>query len=70
MIKDKVVIITGASQGIGARLANTFLERGYDLVATSRHISQSTEIPASDRVARVDGDIADPATAGNVVDAG
>lgn len=66
--EHKVVIITGASQGIGAGLANTFLERDYNVVATSRHISQSTEIPASDRVARVDGDIADPATARNVVD--
>jgi NAD(P)-dependent dehydrogenase (short-subunit alcohol dehydrogenase family) len=60
---DKTVIITGASQGIGAGLANGFLERGYDVVATSRRVSRSVEISASDRLARVDGDIADPETA-------
>ena len=34
------VIITGASQGIGAGLANSFLEKGYKVVATSRRVSQ------------------------------
>jgi NAD(P)-dependent dehydrogenase (short-subunit alcohol dehydrogenase family) len=60
---DKTVIVTGASQGIGAGLANRFLERGYNVVATSRRVTQSAEIVASDRVARVDGDIAEPETA-------
>lgn len=64
----KTVLITGASQGIGAGLANTFLARGYNVVATSRRVSQTKEIAASDRLARVDGDIADPATARSVVD--
>ena len=65
---DKTVIITGASQGIGAGLASGFLERGYNVVATSRRVSQSAEINASDRLARVDGDIADPETAKAVVE--
>ena len=65
---DKTVIITGASQGIGAGLANSFLEKGYKVVATSRRVSQSAEISASDRLARVDGDIADPETAKAVVE--
>src|SRR5260370_26063332 len=64
----KTAIITGASQGIGAGLANSFLERGYNVVATSRRVSQSAEINASDRLARVDGDIADPETAKAVVE--
>ena len=67
MPSQKTVIITGASQGIGAGIASTFLERGYNVVATSRRVSHSAEVKASDRVARVDGDIADPATAKNVV---
>jgi len=66
-VTDKTVIITGASQGIGAGLTNSFLERGYKVVATSRRVSQSTELSASDRLARVDGDIADPETAKAVV---
>ena len=65
---DRTVIVTGASQGIGAGLANRFLERGYNVVATSRRVSQSAEIGASDRLARVDGDIADPETAKSVVE--
>ena len=65
---DKTVIITGASQGIGAGLANRFLERSYNVVATSRRVSQSAEISASDRLALVDGDIADPETAKAVVE--
>jgi NAD(P)-dependent dehydrogenase (short-subunit alcohol dehydrogenase family) len=65
---DKTVIITGASQGIGAGLANRFLERGYNVVATSRRVTQSAEISASERLARVDGDIAEPETAKAVVE--
>jgi NAD(P)-dependent dehydrogenase (short-subunit alcohol dehydrogenase family) len=65
---DKTVIITGASQGIGAGLANRFLERGYNVVATSRRVGQSAEIGASDRLACVDGDIAEPETAKAVVE--
>ena len=34
----KTVIVTGASQGIGAGVANLFLERGYNVVANSRCI--------------------------------
>src|SRR6202167_1419817 len=60
---DKTVIVTGASQGIGAGLANRFLERGYNVVATSRRMSQSGEVGASERLACVDGDIAEPQTA-------
>jgi NAD(P)-dependent dehydrogenase (short-subunit alcohol dehydrogenase family) len=65
---DKTVIVTGASQGIGAGLANRFLERGYNVVATSRRMSQSGEVGASERLACVDGDIAEPETAKAVVE--
>ena len=65
---DKTVIVTGASQGIGAGLANRFLERGYNVVATSRRVTQSAELSASERLARVDGDIAEPETAKAVVE--
>src|SRR3954463_881386 len=68
-IPRKTVIVTGASQGIGAGIVNGFVERGFNVVANSRKITQSTEVKASDRVALVDGDIGDPATAANVVEA-
>ena len=68
MSTSKTIVITGASQGIGAGLVNTLAGRGYNVVATSRSVSRSSEIPASDKVVRVDGDIADPATARKVVE--
>lgn len=63
----KTVIVTGASQGIGAGVANLFLERGYNVVANSRNISKKNELQRSDNLALVDGDIALPATAETIV---
>jgi NAD(P)-dependent dehydrogenase (short-subunit alcohol dehydrogenase family) len=64
----KTIVITGASQGIGEALVNTFLERGYNVVATSRQISARFPQGASDSVALVDGDIGDAATAKRIVE--
>ena len=64
----KTAVVTGASQGIGAGLVARFVERGFNVVATSRKVSQSTEVAPSDRVALVDGHIGEPATAARVVE--
>src|SRR5262245_60085007 len=64
----KTAIVTGASQGIGAGIVKAFVERGFNVVATSRKVPQSTEVAASDRVALVDGDIGQPATAAKIVE--
>jgi len=64
----KTVIVTGASQGIGAAVANLFLDRGYNVVANSRRITQKNELQRSDNVALVDGDVALPATAAKLVE--
>jgi NAD(P)-dependent dehydrogenase (short-subunit alcohol dehydrogenase family) len=64
----KTVIVTGASQGIGAGIVARFVERGFNVVATSRKVSQSTEVTASERIALVDGHIGEPATATKVVE--
>ena len=61
--KQKTIIVTGASQGIGAAVANLFLDRGYNVVASSRKISQKNELQRSDRLALVDGDIGLASTA-------
>ena len=61
--QQKTVIVTGASQGIGAGIVNAFLARGYNVVATSRSISKSDAFEPSDRLALVDGDIGEMATA-------
>ena len=65
--KQKTIIVTGASQGIGAAVANLFIERGYNVVGNSRKITQSNELQRSDRLALVDGDIGLAATAELIV---
>jgi NAD(P)-dependent dehydrogenase (short-subunit alcohol dehydrogenase family) len=64
----KTVIVTGASQGIGAGVANEFLDRGYNVVANSRNISRRNELKRSDNLVLVDGDIALDATAEKIVE--
>jgi len=59
----KTLIVTGASQGIGAAVANLFLQRGYNVVANSRNITSRNELSRSDHLALVDGDIGQEATA-------
>jgi NAD(P)-dependent dehydrogenase (short-subunit alcohol dehydrogenase family) len=68
MGQSKTAIVTGASQGIGAGIVNGYLERGFNVVATSRKMSESREVKASERVALVDGDIGQPATAARIVE--
>ena len=61
--RQKTIVVTGASPGIGAAVANLFLERGYNVVANSRSISRKTELQRSDNLALVEGDIALATTA-------
>ncbi len=65
MGKSKTVIVTGASQGIGAAVVQAFLDRGYNVVATSRSVSKAG-FKLSQNLAIVDGDIGQTATAENV----
>ena len=67
MDKKKTVIVTGASQGIGAAVVKAFLERGYGVVATSRTVSKSSLNPSPSLVL-VDGDIGEELTAQRVVE--
>jgi NAD(P)-dependent dehydrogenase (short-subunit alcohol dehydrogenase family) len=55
--KKKTVIVTGGSQGIGAGLVKTFLDRGYNVAANSRNITRSRAFEASDSLALVDGSL-------------
>jgi NAD(P)-dependent dehydrogenase (short-subunit alcohol dehydrogenase family) len=65
---QKTAIVTGASQGIGARLANASLKLNYGVVANSRNITKANPFPAFGNLALVDGDIGDPKTAAKIVD--
>jgi NAD(P)-dependent dehydrogenase (short-subunit alcohol dehydrogenase family) len=62
---EKVAIITGASQGIGAGLSKAYRERGYAVIVTARSIGSSED----SGIVAVEGDIADADTAQRVVDA-
>jgi NAD(P)-dependent dehydrogenase (short-subunit alcohol dehydrogenase family) len=62
MAGKKTVIVTGASQGIGAAVVQAFLDRGYNVVATSRNVSKAGFAPSPNLVF-VDGDIGQVATA-------
>ena len=61
--EQKVVIITGASQGFGAGLVKAYRDRNYRVVANSRSIKPS----ADPDVLTVAGDVADPKTADRIV---
>jgi NAD(P)-dependent dehydrogenase (short-subunit alcohol dehydrogenase family) len=56
---QKVAVITGASQGIGAALVRAYRNRGYLVTATSRSISPSSD----DGIVVVPGNISDRRTA-------
>ena len=67
MPEKKTAIITGASRGIGAGLVRGFLKQSYNVVATSRNVSQ--QLTASSALVLIDGDIGKPETAAKVVEA-
>ena len=65
-IEQKVAVITGASQGIGAALVKAYRDRNYRVVATARSVK-----PLSDaNVLVVPGDIADRKTAERAISEG
>jgi NAD(P)-dependent dehydrogenase (short-subunit alcohol dehydrogenase family) len=64
--RPKTVIVTGASQGIGAGIVRAFLARRYDVVGTARNATKSRELSASDHLALIDGDIGQIETAQRV----
>ncbi|WP_277182264.1 SDR family NAD(P)-dependent oxidoreductase [Caballeronia sp. BR00000012568055] len=61
---QKVVIVTGASQGIGAEIVKGFRAKDYRVVATARSITQADD----PNVLAIAGDIGDRATAQRVVE--
>src|ERR1043166_1078497 len=59
----KVVVVTGASQGIGAEVVKAFRKLDYRIVATSRSIKPSDD----ENILNIAGDIGDPTTAQRVI---
>ena len=65
-IEQKVAIITGASQGIGAGLVKAYRDRNFRVVANSRSIRASNDAD----ILSIEGDVGDPTVADRVVRAG
>ena len=65
--RQKKAIVTGAQQGIGAALVETFLKEGYNEVATSLNVTES--FTPSPSLVLVDGDIGKEETAAKAVEA-
>jgi NAD(P)-dependent dehydrogenase (short-subunit alcohol dehydrogenase family) len=65
---SKTVIVTGGSQGIGAGVVKAFLDKGYNVVANSRNITKSVELPQSSKLVLVDGHIGEATVAAKVVE--
>jgi NAD(P)-dependent dehydrogenase (short-subunit alcohol dehydrogenase family) len=66
MSDEKVVIITGASHGIGQGLVVAYRAAGYRVIASALSIDPSTD----QNVLNVAGDIGDPKTADRIVSEG
>ncbi|ULL00205.1 SDR family oxidoreductase [Bradyrhizobium sp. I71] len=62
---EKVAVVTGASQGIGAGIVEKLLDNGYRVVACSRNITSS----GRPDLVEVAGDVARPETARLVIQA-
>lgn len=63
--KSKTIIVTGASQGIGAGVAKAFLGRGYNVVANSLKFTDSA-LADGERLALVEGDVGEASTAAKI----
>ncbi|MCX7774024.1 MAG: SDR family oxidoreductase [Clostridia bacterium] len=47
MKDDKVVLITGCSSGIGRELCGTFMEKGFQVIATARNLEALKDVTAA-----------------------
>jgi NAD(P)-dependent dehydrogenase (short-subunit alcohol dehydrogenase family) len=66
MSSQKVAVVTGASQGIGAALVAAYRKLGYAVVANSRTIAPSDD----PLVLTVPGDVAEPGQGARIIEAG
>jgi NAD(P)-dependent dehydrogenase (short-subunit alcohol dehydrogenase family) len=66
-LTDKVVVVTGASKGIGLAITAHFLEEGARVVASSRGSSPELDALAGDRLVHVTADLAEPGAPAEVI---
>ncbi|WP_426700993.1 SDR family oxidoreductase [Rhodanobacter sp. Col0626] len=64
----KTVLITGCSSGFGLEIARTFLDRGWQVIATMRTPREDV-LPVSDRLRVITLDVTDPRSIQQAVEA-
>ncbi|OMQ31277.1 SDR family oxidoreductase [Ensifer sp. 1H6] len=68
-LKDKVVIVTGASSGIGLETAKMFLAEGSRVVGVSRDMSSAADVGPRDQWLRCEADLGEKGAGEIVADA-
>lgn len=69
-LKNKIVVITGASSGIGKALAEDALSRGARVAVCARNLAKLEQLfPASDRLLCYKADVSKEADCNNFIDA-
>lgn len=66
-LQDKVVVVTGASKGIGLAVARGALEEGARVVAASRSRTPELDALAGERLLHVEADFAEPGAPAEVI---
>jgi len=67
-MKSKTVLITGCSSGFGKLTAQTFREKGWNVIATMRSPEKETELNELDNVLVTRLDVTDPESVKQAVD--
>jgi NAD(P)-dependent dehydrogenase (short-subunit alcohol dehydrogenase family) len=66
-LTDKVVVVTGASKGIGLAVTEHFLDEGARVVASSRGTSPELDALAGERLVHVTADLSEPDAPAEVI---
>ncbi|MDP6351349.1 MAG: SDR family oxidoreductase [Alphaproteobacteria bacterium] len=67
-LSGKVAVVTGAGSGIGRAVAEGFRDAGMKLVVTGRRAHKLDGFGDGDEIAKVAGDITDPALPGHLLE--
>jgi NAD(P)-dependent dehydrogenase (short-subunit alcohol dehydrogenase family) len=67
-LRDKVVVVTGASEGIGLAITRGFLKEGAKVVGASRHPASLEQLAGSHEVVPVVADLSKPEGAAMLVE--